>query len=116
MNHYDFQGRSAIITGGAQGFGYAVAERLLQGKAKVVLWDMDDKALAEARAKLEPLGNVETVRVDISSQSDVQQVIEATEKLTQSIDILVHSAGIAGADAVMPCACGWAYALIFSGW
>ncbi|MGC5271589.1 SDR family NAD(P)-dependent oxidoreductase, partial [Salmonella enterica] len=60
MNHYDFQGRSAIITGGAQGFGYAVAERLLQGKAKVVLWDMDEKALAEARAKLEPLGNVET--------------------------------------------------------
>ena len=41
MNHYDFQGRSAIITGGAQGFGYAVAERPLQGRAKVVLWDMD---------------------------------------------------------------------------
>jgi len=96
MNHYDFQGRSAIITGGAQGFGYAVAERLLQGRAKVVLWDMDEKALAEARAKLEPLGHVETIRVDISSQADVQQAIEATEKLTQSIDILVHSAGIAG--------------------
>ena len=96
MNHYDFQGRSAIITGGAQGFGYAVAERLLQGRAKVVLWDMDEKALADARNKLEALGHVETIKVDISSESDVKKAIEATEKLTQSIDILVHSAGIAG--------------------
>jgi len=81
MNHYDFQGRSAVITGGAQGFGYAIAERLLQGKAKVVLWDLDDAMLAEARARLEPLGHVETVSVDIADQAAVVRAMEATEKL-----------------------------------
>ncbi|WP_050461315.1 SDR family oxidoreductase [Herbaspirillum autotrophicum] len=101
MNHYDFQGRSAVITGGAQGFGYAIAERLLQGKAKVVLWDLDDAMLAEARARLEPLGHVETVSVDIADQAAVVRAMEATEKVTQSVDILVHSAGIAGQNALV---------------
>jgi len=101
MNHYDFQGRSAVITGGAQGFGYAIAERLLQGKAKVVLWDLDQAMLAEARAKLEPLGHVETVAVDISDQAAVVRAMEATEKVTQAVDILVHSAGIAGQNALV---------------
>jgi len=101
MNHYDFQGRSAIITGGAQGIGFAIAERLLQGKAKVVLWDMDEKVLQEARSKLEPLGNVETVVVNIGDQAAVQRAIEATEKVTQSIDVLVHSAGIAGQNGLV---------------
>ncbi|MFL9926910.1 SDR family NAD(P)-dependent oxidoreductase [Herbaspirillum lusitanum] len=101
MNHYDFQGRSAIVTGGAQGIGFAIAERLLQGKAKVVLWDMDAKVLQEARTKLEPLGNVEIVQVNIADQAAVQRAIEETEKVTQSIDVLVHSAGIAGQNNVV---------------
>ena len=101
MNHYDFQGRTAIITGGAQGIGFAIAERLLQGKAKVVLWDMDQQLLQQARGKLEALGNVETIAVDIGDQAAVQSAIEATEKVTQSIDILVHSAGIAGQNGVV---------------
>lgn len=101
MNHYDFQGRSAIITGGAQGIGFAIAERLLQGKAKVVLWDMDETVLKDARSKLESLGHVETVVVNIGDQAAVQRAIEATEKVTQSIDVLVHSAGIAGQNGMV---------------
>jgi len=101
MNHYDFQGRSAIITGGAQGIGFAIAERLLQGKARVVLWDLDETLLQAARTKLEPLGNVATVVVNIADQTAVARAIEATEKVTQTIDVLVHSAGIAGQNALV---------------
>lgn len=101
MNHYDFQGRSAIITGGAQGIGYAIAERLLQGKARVVLWDMDDALLQDARNKLERLGHVDTVNVNIADQQAVQRAITATEKMTQSIDVLVHSAGVAGQNGLV---------------
>ncbi len=99
MNYYDFQGRNAIVTGGAQGIGFAIAERLLQGKATVVLWDLDAAALADARSKLQSLGHVETVTVNIADQAAVTQAIASTEKFTQSIDILVHSAGIAGQNA-----------------
>lgn len=99
MNHYDFQGRSAIVTGGAQGIGFAVAQRLLQGKARVVLWDRDGPLLEEARRTLERLGHVDIVTTDIADHACVQRAIEATEKCTQSIDVLVHSAGIAGQNA-----------------
>jgi NAD(P)-dependent dehydrogenase (short-subunit alcohol dehydrogenase family) len=101
MNHYDFQGRTAIVTGGAQGIGYAIAQRLLQGKANVVLWDIDAGLLEQASASLGADGNVATVKVNIADQADVQRAIEATEKVTQSIDVLVHSAGIAGKNAVL---------------
>jgi 3-oxoacyl-[acyl-carrier protein] reductase len=101
MNHYDFQGRSAIITGGAQGIGFAIAERLLLGKARVVLWDLDEALLQAARTRLEPLGNVDTIVVNIADQAAVQRAIDATEKVTQTIDVLVHSAGIAGQNALV---------------
>lgn len=101
MNHYDFEGRTAIVTGGAQGIGYAIAQRLLAGKANIVLWDMDAALLESARISLGASGKVDTVRVDIASQADVQQAMEATEKLVPAIDILVHSAGIAGQNAVV---------------
>ena len=101
MNHYDFQGRTAIVTGGAQGIGYAIAQRLLKGKANVVLWDIDANLLEQACASLGADGNVTAVKVNIGDQADVQRAIEATEKLTQSIDVLVHSAGIAGQNAVL---------------
>jgi len=57
--------------------------------------------LAEARARLEPLGHVETVSVHIADQAAVVRAMEATEKVTQSVDILVHSAGIAGQNALV---------------
>jgi 3-oxoacyl-[acyl-carrier protein] reductase len=101
MNHYDFQGRTAIVTGGAQGIGYAIAQRLLQGKADIVLWDMDAKLLAQARASLGAGGSVRTVTVDIGDQADVQRAIDATDKFAPAIDVLVHSAGIAGQNAVL---------------
>ncbi|SAK67092.1 acetoacetyl-CoA reductase [Caballeronia temeraria] len=98
MNRYDFTKRGAVVTGGAQGIGYAVAERLIEGGARVALWDRDEGALSEARARL---GDVQTVLVDLTNR---EAVIKATSRTLENfgqIDVLVHSAGIAGANATV---------------
>jgi 3-oxoacyl-[acyl-carrier protein] reductase len=99
MNQYDFTQRGAVVTGGAQGIGYAVARRLLQGKARVALWDRDEAALDEAKAGLARYGDVQTVLVDLTRRDAVQAATQATVASLGAIDILVHSAGIAGANA-----------------
>ena len=101
MNFYDFEGRTAVVTGGAQGIGYAIAERLLKGNAHVVLWDIIPSALEEARASLSAHGKVDIVTVDIAKFEAVEQAMAETEKLAKSVDILVHSAGIAGPNALV---------------
>jgi 3-oxoacyl-[acyl-carrier protein] reductase len=93
MNQYDFQGKSAVVTGGAQGIGYAVAARLIAGGAKVALWDADAAALDAAVTQLG--ANASGKQVDIT---DRDQVGRAADELG-TIDILVNSAGIAGANA-----------------
>lgn len=86
-----FDGQTAVITGGAQGIGLAVAERLAGNGARVALWDMDGD-LAEAEATR--LGGT-AQRVDVSDWSSV----EAAAAATGQIDIAVNSAGIAGSNA-----------------
>ncbi|GJH27098.1 SDR family NAD(P)-dependent oxidoreductase [Caballeronia novacaledonica] len=98
MNRYDFTNRAAVVTGGAQGIGYAVAERLLEGGARVALWDRDEGALAEARARL---GDVQTVLVDLTDRDAVAKATSRTQEGFGQIDVLVHSAGIAGANATV---------------
>ena len=92
-------GRGAVITGGAQGIGYAIAQRLLSGGARVVLWDVDAGALRAARDGLAAQGQVETVTTDITSAEQVEAAAAQTESSLGAIDILVHSAGIAGMNA-----------------
>ncbi|BAN25544.1 short-chain dehydrogenase/reductase SDR [Caballeronia insecticola] len=87
-----------MVTGGAQGIGYAVAERLLEGGARVALWDRDEGALAEARTRL---GDVQTVLVDLTDRNAVSQATSRTLERFGQIDVLVHSAGIAGANATV---------------
>jgi 3-oxoacyl-[acyl-carrier protein] reductase len=99
MNQYDFAQRSAVITGGAQGIGYAVAARLLASGASVALWDRDSAALADAKGMLEAHGKVFTVMVDITDSAAVQEAARSTAAHFGAIDVLVHSAGIAGANA-----------------
>ncbi|TCK39501.1 3-oxoacyl-[acyl-carrier protein] reductase [Paraburkholderia sp. BL8N3] len=99
MNRYDFTKRSAVVTGGAQGIGYAVAERLLQGGARVALWDQDQAALGAAKDTLAQFGDVETLTVDITDRDAVRQAADTTVARLGAIDALVHSAGIAGANA-----------------
>jgi NAD(P)-dependent dehydrogenase (short-subunit alcohol dehydrogenase family) len=96
MNRIDLHGRRAVVTGGAQGIGRAVAARLLASGARVSLWDCD-AALVEATAgELGPGGTVHAAVVDITSAADVDRAASATAAALGGIDILVANAGISG--------------------
>ena len=92
MNQIDLKGRTAVITGGARGIGYAVAERMLQSGAAVVLWDMTADRLEQSKATLSALGAVTTATLDITDEAQVQAAAAAAGR----VDILVNSAGITG--------------------
>lgn len=96
MNQIDLVGRKAVITGGAKGIGYAIAERMLNSGAGVCLWDMDSARLQQARDALAGLGEVQTQTVNITDPAAVQAAADATVAGMGKIDILVNSAGIAG--------------------
>ncbi len=88
---------TAIITGGAQGIGLAVAKALRAKGSRVALWDMDPDAMAAAAAALG--GETVTCQVDVSDAAGVEAAAEETLAALGKIDALVHSAGIAGANA-----------------
>ena len=96
MNQIDLKGRVAVITGGAQGIGYAVAERMLNSGAEVVLWDIDAARLAEAEnalAKLGRLGKVTTSIVELTMAADIDAATADAARAHGRIDILVNNAG-----------------------
>jgi 2-dehydro-3-deoxy-L-rhamnonate dehydrogenase (NAD+) len=96
-NDIDLEGRIAVVTGGAQGFGRAITERFLQSGAKVASWDRD---LALASRTAEQLGqNVTAIACDVTEPEQVEQARAATLAAFGRIDILVNNAGIAGANA-----------------
>jgi 3-oxoacyl-[acyl-carrier protein] reductase len=97
MNQIDLGGRVAVITGGAQGIGFAVARRLAASGARVSLWDMNAALLAEAKAALGEAAV--TVQVNIADYDAVAAAVTRTEQALGRIDILVNSAGIAGKNA-----------------
>jgi NAD(P)-dependent dehydrogenase (short-subunit alcohol dehydrogenase family) len=95
-NKIDLSGRTAIVTGGAQGIGRAVVERFLDSGASVAIWDRDAK-LGEAAAKeLAGRGAVQAMQVDVTKLADVERARDDTLKALTRIDILVNNAGIAG--------------------
>lgn len=96
MNQIDLKGRVAIITGGAQGIGRAVAARFAASGAKVAIWDVDG-ALAE-QAAAEIGGETTGQSVDVTDAAAVKAAADALEASHGSVDILVTSAGIAGAN------------------
>ena len=89
-----FDGRSAIITGGASGLGKSTAQRIIQEGGRVSLWDRDESALEKAKAEI---GADHTVVLNITDHAAVARAAEATYAALNSIDILVNSAGITGA-------------------
>ncbi|MEP0325201.1 SDR family NAD(P)-dependent oxidoreductase [Bauldia litoralis] len=93
---FDFSGRSAVITGGAQGIGRAVAERLIDSGAEVALWDINESIAAETARELSSRGKAIGVGVDVSNLTSVETARDATLAAFGKIDILVNSAGIAG--------------------
>jgi len=96
MNRIDLNGRHAVVTGGARGFGRAIAERLLDSGAAVMLWDLDSAALTRAKAELASRGRVETLLVDVAAEASVSAGTAATLATMGHVDILVNNAGIAG--------------------
>lgn len=97
MNQLDHSGRRAVVTGGAQGIGRAIAERLLAGGASVCLWDADGALAAEVA---ETLGeNASAQALDVTDPDAVAAAAEATAKALGGIDILVNNAGISGPNA-----------------
>ena len=97
MNRIDLEGRRAVVTGGAQGIGRAIAERLLASGAAVTLWDRDPEELESTR---EALGaGTGGVVVDVADPASVERAAAATLGEAGGIDILVNNAGIAGPNA-----------------
>ncbi len=99
MNQIDLKGRVAVITGGAQGIGYAAAQRMLRSGAAVVLWDVDAARLALARDALAPLGPVGTEAVELTDEAAVARATAAAIAAHGRIDILLNNAGITGGNA-----------------
>jgi 3-oxoacyl-[acyl-carrier protein] reductase len=97
VNQIDLNGQVAVVTGGGQGIGLAVATRLIASGAKVSLWDRDPAALAAARASLGQ--GTSTEAVDVTDLAALEAAHARTEAALGPVSILVNSAGIAGNNA-----------------
>jgi 2-dehydro-3-deoxy-L-rhamnonate dehydrogenase (NAD+) len=99
MNQIDLKGRVAVVTGGAQGIGFAAAQRMLASGASVVLWDIDAARLAEAETALAKAGTVSSSIVELTVAADIEAATADAVKVHGRIDILVNNAGITGGNA-----------------
>ena len=97
----DFAARTAIVTGGSQGIGFGVAQRLLASGANVSIWALNEKRLAAAAEKLDGGERVQTVSVDVGSLAAVEAATKAVLDRYGRIDVLINNAGIAGPNVRM---------------
>jgi 3-oxoacyl-[acyl-carrier protein] reductase len=97
VNQLDFEGRVAIVTGGAQGIGLAIVRRLLASRASVRVWDRDRARLATTLRELGP--GVSGDAVDVTDPDAVAAATDAVLRDLGSIDVLVNNAGVAGLNA-----------------
>ena len=97
MHQFDLKKKTAVITGGAQGFGLEIAKKFLSSESKVYIWDIDEKELSKATTQINN-PNLNYNVVDVSNFDQVQKaVIDITSNNT--IDILINNAGITGPTA-----------------
>ena len=101
---FNFKNRTALITGGAQGFGYDIAKRFLESGAKVIIWDIDTKMIDKAQKDLNN-SNLSSNLIDVSNYKEVENSVNDIIKKS-NIDILVNNAGITGPTASL-----WEYDL-----
>ena len=94
---FDFKNRTALVTGGAQGFGLDIAKRFLDAGAKVIIWDIDLKMLKKAIEILNN-SNLSSNIIDVSNFEEVESCINKITKKS-NIDILINNAGITGPTA-----------------
>ena len=105
MNKFDFNNRTAVITGGAQGFGLDIANRFLESGAKVFIWDIDEELLKSTVDKIKN-PKLDYRVVDVANFSQIKKtVLEITS--TNNIDILINNAGITGSTSSL-----WEYDVV----
>ena len=99
MNKIDLDNKTAIITGGAQGFGFAMAKRFLESGANVIIWDIDKKSIEESLKNINNPKLSSTI-IDIT---DYEKVSQEVKKITQkkNIDIFINNAGITGKNSTV---------------
>ena len=97
MNQLDLKGRHAVITGGATGLGFAIAQRMLASGGRVTLWDRDAASAERACAALG--AHAQSLAVDVSDPTAVASAARQTLERNEAVDILVNSAGITGPNA-----------------
>ena len=96
---FDFKDRTALVTGGAQGFGLDIAKRFLNSGAKVIIWDIDPKMLDKVVKDLNN-PNLSSNIVDVSNYKEVENCVNNITKKS-NIDILINNAGITGPTAAL---------------
>lgn len=96
MNRIDLGGQCAVITGGAQGIGLAIAERLLESGAMLCLWDANKELVTSVARDLSAKANVRSCWLDVTDSKAVQDAAARTEQALGRVDILITSAGITG--------------------
>tara|TARA_Y100000816_G_C25978075_1_gene510612 strand:- start:38 stop:784 length:747 start_codon:yes stop_codon:yes gene_type:complete len=94
MINFDFKNRTAIITGGAQGFGLDIAKKFLEFGANVIIWDIDKKELDSASKEIDN-NKLSSNVVDVSNYNNVEKTANEIAK-SRKIDILINNAGITG--------------------
>ncbi len=105
MNKYNFYGRVAIVTGGAQGFGLAITKKIIQSGGKVVIWDIDNDAIDKAKKEINS-DDFSFQLVDVTDFNAIELSIKELEIKFGKIDIFVNNAGITGINAKV-----WEYPL-----
>ena len=97
MHQFDLNNRTAIITGGAQGFGLDIAKRFLNSGVKTIIWDIDENELKKATQEINN-PNLSYNVVDVSNYKNVKETVDEITKST-NIDILINNAGITGSTS-----------------
>ena len=97
MHQFDLKNRTAIITGGAQGFGLDIAKRFLKSGSKVIIWDIDENELKKAINEIDN-PNLSYNIVDVSNFENVKKTVDEIAK-SSNIDILINNAGITGSTS-----------------
>lgn len=96
MNEYDLKGRVAVVTGGAQGIGFTIVQRMLESGAQVAIWDRDAGTLDKAVGSLEAGDKITGLVVDIGSLPSVEAGTAKTLERFGAVDILVNNAALVG--------------------
>ena len=100
MINFDLKNKVAIVTGGAQGFGFAITEKFLASGAKVLIWDIDEKEANDALKKLNN-ENCSYQKVDVNNFNDIEKTLKQIESSHGKIDIFINNAGITGMNATI---------------